>query len=156
MSSRFWVRRLRRRAIGDDRGANLVEFALLSIPFLMITLGLIDFGRAIFAYNALVNGTREAARVAIVRGSHSGSPITAAQVTAVVQNRAVGLNPAGVTVNVTWNGQTCPAPPAGCTPNNDPGNMIRIVSTYTFQPLTTFAINRTITLRSRAEMMIHR
>ena len=136
--------RLRRRAVNDDRGANLVEFALLAIPFLAITLGLVDFGRAIFAYNALVHGTREAARVAMVRGSHSGSPITATQIQTLVQTRAIGLTPSGVTVNVTW------------TPNNDPGSMLRLDSTYTFQPLTTFAISQPITLRSRAEMMIHR
>ena len=142
---------LRRGKLGDDRGANLVEFALLAIPFLAITLGLVDFGRALFAYNALVHGTREAARVAIVRGSHSGSPINQAQILALVQARAVGLTPSGVTVTATWNGNSC-----ACTPNNDPGNMLRITSTYTFQPLTTFAINQPITLRSRAEMMIHR
>jgi Flp pilus assembly protein TadG len=140
----FGIRWLRRRAIGDDRGANLVEFALLSIPFLMITLGLVDFGRAVFAYNALAHATREAARVAMVRGSHSGAPITATQVQTLVQNRAIGLDQSAVTVAVTW------------TPNNDPGSLIRLNSTYVFQPLTTFAIKTPITLRSRAEMMIHR
>ena len=55
MADWFGVRWLRRRAIGDDRGANLVEFALISIPFLMITLGLVDFGRAIFATGSFVN-----------------------------------------------------------------------------------------------------
>jgi Flp pilus assembly protein TadG len=150
MVRRFRIR-WRRRAIGDDRGANLVEFALLAVPFLMITLGLVDFGRAIFAYNALAHATREAARVAMVRGSHSGSPITAAQVTTLVQNRAIGLDQSAVVVSTTWDGNTC-----ACTPYNDPGKVIRIVSTYSFQPLTTFAISTPITLRSRAELMIHR
>ena len=151
MSSRFRVRGLRRRAVGDDRGANLVEFALLAIPFLMITLGLVDFGRAIFAYNALASATREAARVAMVRGSHSGSPITGPQLHTLVQNKAIGLNQSAVNVTVTFDGQT-----QAITPNNDPGKMVKLVATYSFQPLTTLAIKTPITLRSRTELMIHR
>jgi Flp pilus assembly protein TadG len=146
----FRVRWLRRR-LGDDRGANLVEFALISIPFLMITLGLVDFGRAIFAYNALASATREAARVAIVRGSHSGSPITGPQLQTLVQNRAIGLNQAAVNVTVTFDGQA-----SAVTPNNDPGKIVRLEATYSFQPLTTLAIKTPITLRSRTQMMIHR
>ena len=137
------MRRLIRRARRETRGANLVEFALLSIPFLAITLGLVDAGRAIFAYSALAHGTREAARVAIVKGAQGGS-ITEPQLQDLVRQRAIGLTPSGVTVDVTW------------TPDNNPGSKVRLDSTYTFQPLTTFAFKTAIFLRSRAEMVIIR
>jgi Flp pilus assembly protein TadG len=67
-------------------------------------LGIFDFGRAIYAYNAVSNAAREAARVAIVD-----------QKTAVVvaegKRAAIGLDPNAVDV-------TFPAPPCaliGCT-----------------------------------------
>ncbi len=138
------MRRLVRRGKRDTRGANLVEFALLSIPFLAITLGLVDSGRAIFAYSALAHGTREATRVAIVRGAQSGAAITQAQLQDLVRLRAIGLDPAGVTVTVTW------------IPDNNAGSKVRLDSTYTFQPLTTFGFKTPIFLRSRAEMVIIR
>jgi Flp pilus assembly protein TadG len=136
------MRTLGRRAVRDDRGANLVEFALLSIPFLMIVFGVIDFGRVVFAYSALAHGTREAARVATVSGSHSISPITDVQIQDLVRARAVGLTSSGVTVTTTW------------TPNNDPGSRVRLVSTYTFQPVTTVAFGLPISLTSRTEQTI--
>jgi Flp pilus assembly protein TadG len=137
-------RRRGARVARDDRGANLVEFALLSIPFLAVTLGLVDGGRVIFAYSALAHGTREAARKAIVSGAQSTSPATATQLEAYVRQQAIGLTPADVTVTTTW------------LPDNNPGSKVRLDSTYTFQPLTTFAFKTTIPLRSRAEMVFTR
>jgi len=156
MMTRGFVNRLQRpafapsalrrgkRAVRDDRGANLVEFALLSIPFLAITLGLVDAGRAIFAYSALAHGTREATRVAIVRGAQSGAALTEPQLQDLVRQRAIGLTPSGVAVDVIW------------TPDNNAGSKVRLDSTYTFQPITTFGFQTPIFLRSRAEMVIIR
>jgi Flp pilus assembly protein TadG len=138
------IRRLLRRGRRETRGANLVEFALLSIPFLAITLGLVDAGRAIFAYTALAHGTREATRYAIVHGAQSGAPITSTQLQDFVRQRAIGLDPAGVTVVVTW------------IPDNNAGSKVKLDSRYTFQPLTTFAFQTSIFLRSRNEMYIIR
>ena len=44
----------------------MVEMALILLPFLIITVGLFDAGRAIYAYNTVANAARAAARVAIV------------------------------------------------------------------------------------------
>lgn len=55
------------RSVRDDaRGQSLVEMALILLPFLMITIGLFDAGRAIYAYNTVSNAARVAARTAIV------------------------------------------------------------------------------------------
>lgn len=44
----------------------MVEFALAFPILLLVIIGLIDFGRVIFAYNAVSNAARTGARVAIV------------------------------------------------------------------------------------------
>lgn len=55
-----------------ERGYTLVEFALASVVFLLISLGAIDFGRSIFLYSELNNAVRDAAREAKV-GTANGS-----------------------------------------------------------------------------------
>ena len=54
--------RLRRRTAGQS----MVEFALVLPIFLLIVLGLVDLGRAVFSYTSITNAAREAARLAIV------------------------------------------------------------------------------------------
>jgi Flp pilus assembly protein TadG len=50
----------------DRRGQSLVEFGLILPIFLLMVFGIVDFGRAVFAYSTLNNAAREAARVAVV------------------------------------------------------------------------------------------
>jgi len=52
-------------ARGRD-GAAMVEFAIVLPVFLLITWGVIDFGRLFFTSNSLANATREGARYAAV------------------------------------------------------------------------------------------
>src|SRR4051812_46748295 len=56
------------------RGQALVEFALILPVFLIMLMGVIDLGRAIWAQNSLAAAAREGARLAIV---HGGSATTA-------------------------------------------------------------------------------
>lgn len=49
-----------------QRGAALVEFAIIALLFFIILFGIIEFGRAWFTYNTLVEATRRGARVAAV------------------------------------------------------------------------------------------
>ncbi len=49
-----------------SRGQALVEFALVAMLFLTILFAVVDFGRAIYAYNTVSNAARQAARLAIV------------------------------------------------------------------------------------------
>ena len=48
------------------RGQSLVEFGLVLPIFLLLVFGIIDFGRAVFAFSTLNSAAREAARVAVV------------------------------------------------------------------------------------------
>lgn len=88
-------------------GQSLVEVALVLPILLVILLGVFDFGRAVFAFNAVANAAREAARVAIVDQKTSG-------VVAEGKQAALGLDPA--TVDVDFSVADCPEPVLiGCT-----------------------------------------
>ncbi len=63
MSARA-TRALQRRR--GERGLAAVEFALVSTIFFMLLLGAVEFGRLQFYWNATVEGTRAAARTAVV------------------------------------------------------------------------------------------
>ena len=53
------------------RGQALVEFAVIIPLFLALLMGILDFGRVVWATTSLASAAREAARFAIV---HGGSP----------------------------------------------------------------------------------
>jgi Flp pilus assembly protein TadG len=45
--------RMLRTFLGDSRGANAIEFALLAGPFLLLMLGTIEFGRAFWSRHVI-------------------------------------------------------------------------------------------------------
>ena len=69
-----------------SRGQALVEFALILPILLILMLGILDFGRAVAAYNSVSNAARSAVRVAIVDQNPDVVEGTAEQ-------EAVGLDP---------------------------------------------------------------
>lgn len=60
--------------MSGDRGQAIVEFALVLPLFLLILIGMVDVGRAIWANNSVANAAREAARYAIVHGGTKSNP----------------------------------------------------------------------------------
>jgi NADH/NAD ratio-sensing transcriptional regulator Rex len=78
---------LRRRA---SRGQALVEFSLTVMIFLVLLMGIFDFGRAIFMYNGVAQAAREIARVTSV---HPGSPLGASAETLAVVSTQKNLIP---------------------------------------------------------------
>ena len=88
-------------ARGDrgNRGQGLAEFAIALPAFLLILFGLLDVGRAVFAYNGVTNAAREGARLAIVNQdatsieTRAADQATALDVTATVQFREPSPNP---------------------------------------------------------------
>lgn len=75
-----------------SHGQSLVEFALLLPLFMLIILGIFDFGRVIYAYSALHNAAREGARYGAVH------PCDDVGIENMAQNMAAGLGE-GITVN---------------------------------------------------------
>lgn len=86
-----------------SRGQSLVETAFVLPVLLLILLGLFDFGRAIYAYNAVSNSAREGVRLAIVDQNSTA-------ITAEAKRAALGLAAASVDVNFS---QSCAI--IGCT-----------------------------------------
>ena len=58
----------RRRCLKSERGAELIEFALVFPTLLLVMLGIADFGFLFQRYEVITNAAREGARVAILPG----------------------------------------------------------------------------------------
>jgi Flp pilus assembly protein TadG len=117
----------RRRA--GARGQSLVEFALVLPILLLIFMGILDFGRAVFAYNTLSNAAREGARVAIVDQTVTGGIPAGAQ-EAANQATGLGLDPAtDVTVAYT-------EPAGGGCPNRQLGCVATVTAEHQFTAIT--------------------
>lgn len=56
----------RRAARRAHRGTGIVEFAVVAVVFFMLLLGIMDFGRMLYTWNAAAEATRWGARLAVV------------------------------------------------------------------------------------------
>ena len=133
------VIRATRRGRGE-RGSALAEAALSILLLIVIVFGIIDFGRAMYAYHAVSNGAELGTRYALVRGYDSGISVAAAAVDSYVKSGIV-LDPSQVTVTTTWQD------------NQKAGTWVRVQVDYNFQFLLPVS---TITLSSHSQMVIAR
>jgi Flp pilus assembly protein TadG len=72
------MRRIRNlRRLGDSKGANLVEAAIVTPLLLLLTFSIVDFAAMFYCYLALEHGVSQATRYAITgqQMTASGSPI---------------------------------------------------------------------------------
>lgn len=126
------------------RGSNLVETALVTIPFFTLILGIIASGYLVFTYDTIAFAAQQGARWASVRGSTSGMTATAASVQDYVTSRTPGLVPAALEVQTVW------------SPDNKPGSTVTVQVTYTAVPLSTLSLPKTLTLSSSSATTISR
>lgn len=85
-----------------QRGAAAVEFALITVGFLTVFFGIIEFGRVLFMMNTTVEATRLGARIAVVCDKDSSAIVT--KMTGVAgflspSHIQVSYEPAGCDVN---------------------------------------------------------
>lgn len=117
-----------------QRGDSLVELALVLPVLLLILIGILDLGRAVYAYHVVANCAREGARYGV------GVENNPAAIAAVVRSAAVGLDTSQLAVSVTY-------------PTQD---TIRVEVNYNFRlitPLVAQAIGgQSVTLHSAATM----
>lgn len=107
---------LKQNPLPRQRGAAIVEFALLLVPMLILAFGVAEYGRAIYHYNTIAKSVRSAVRVLAQHNPSDasyGSRITQAKCLAVFGNNectgaplAPGLNVSNVKVcdRVAWGG----------------------------------------------------
>lgn len=90
---------LRRR--DRRRGAALIEFALISVIFLTMLLGMLQFGVYLSTTNTLWNGAREGARLAAVQASTLSTADSNAQIADQIAKTIAPLERSKMTVTVT-------------------------------------------------------
>ncbi len=125
----------------DERGVELIEFALISILFFMLSFGIMEFGRAIWIYGTVAHVAKEGARFAIVRGSESPRTATASDVASYVNTRAAGMT--GLIVTTTWD-----------DPTKDRGTVVQVRVDRQFNPALPLVNLGPITLSSTSRMVI--
>ena len=83
------------------RGAALVEFALISVLFLTMLLGMLQFGIYLSATNTLWNGAREGARIAAVLKSSLPTDEADKQIKDQIAATIAPLQAENMTVTIT-------------------------------------------------------
>lgn len=83
-----------KRQYQNRRGVAVVEMALIAPLFLLLTLSIIEFGRALMVQQILTNSSREGSRRAIVEGA------TESEVRSLVQDYLQNASITGATVSV--------------------------------------------------------
>ena len=125
-----------------SRGQGAAEFAMVTIALLTLFFGIMQGASAMSAYNFVIYSARDAARYAMVRGANSPQPVSASDVSNFVLAEAQGINGQAVTVTTTW------------SPNNNPGNTVKVKVAYSFAPLARIASTVTLSLSSTSQMVI--
>jgi Flp pilus assembly protein TadG len=141
-----------RRSRGE-RGASLVEFALVLPVLIILIFGIIDFGFAFNSYIELRSGSREGARLAAVNngcntaasGCATGGPAQKDALVTATRARTTGLaNSSDVKVGFSF-------PDAGA---KNVGNNVEVCLVYPFQSVTGLFNFLNTDLKSKAVMRL--
>jgi Flp pilus assembly protein TadG len=127
----------------NDQGASALEFGLVVLVFYVFVFGVMDFGRALYAYHFVSHASREATRYAIVRGAQSADPATATDISQYVKSITPdGIDPSAVTVSATW------------SPDNSPGSSVRVQVQDNFHFIMPLVRTSPLALTSASQMVI--
>jgi Flp pilus assembly protein TadG len=129
-----------------ERGETLIEFALSLVVFLMILLGLSEFGILVFRYNMLADLAQEGARRGSVCGS-GAAPSLDCSIESYVATRSLGILSSS-DVTVTWS--------AGSAAASIPGDTVTVSVSRPFNPMTRLVPLSPLTITSSAQMIISR
>lgn len=118
-----------------ERGATMLEFALVvTVIFLPLVFGVIEFGRLSYMKTTLTAAAREGVRYAIVHGTASGVTADSTAVANYVKGRTQ-LSP--IIVTPAWR------------PGKAPGDTAEVQVTYSYVPIVRLLPSRTITSKSK-------
>src|SRR5690348_1263578 len=133
------------RLLKSECGSGLVEYAIITILFMTMLLGIADFSRALYAYHFVSSQAREAARYAMVRGcsttsTHCPVAATASDIQTFVKNVPLGIDSSKVTVPTpTW------------TPDHKPGSVVSVEVDYAFNFIFPFVSTNTLNFKSTSQ-----
>ena len=131
----------RRRRAGQ-RGSAAVELAILSPLLFLVTIGAFELGRGMWVKHTLSHVASEGARYAAVRSVTSDDPATKESIAGRVKSEAVGVNPADLVVETTWD------------PSNTVGGTVQVRVLYEFHPVTPLIPFKTLELASTSKTTI--
>jgi Flp pilus assembly protein TadG len=136
---------IRRTGSPGEHGQSLVEFSLILPVFILMLFGILDMGRAIYAYNTVADAARDGVRVAIVNQiqtspdcvqdrpiQNPSTPHWSIKACAAKSAVSLGIQPADVTVSYA-------APPGvalTCSPTVAVGCIASVTVDYTFRAVT--------------------
>ena len=146
------------------RGAAALEVSLVLGVFLMTTMGMFDFGRAVFLQHVLTHAARQGARRAIVHGQLAKSPWGTTQIsdyanssgTDAIVNGAndgiakmlVGCNLSNTLITVNWNLNGS----SGTGASNAVGANVRVTVSSPYTPIMPFLSGGTLTAASTMQI----
>jgi Flp pilus assembly protein TadG len=144
-----------------SKGATIVEFALVFPFFLVLVLGLVDFGLYFLAQHTLQFATREGVRLALVGrtiNDESGNALSReASIIKTIRDKAIlGIDPGALLISIY------PVNPDYSDPTNwqntqdagQPGGYMRVTTRYEFRFVTpvigSFVPNGRIQMQAQA------
>lgn len=137
-----------------ERGSSMVEFAIAALALLLFVFGILEFGRALYAYHTISNAARLGSRWAIVRGASCAAPLdhcqaTSADVQTYTRTQIFALlDPSQLNVTANWPGGN------GCAAgSNARGCPVTVTVSYQFGFILPF-ISATVPLSSTSQMTI--
>ena len=150
-----------RRRAGGESGQALVELALVLPVMILIAMGIVDFGRVFYTYEALVNAAREGARycalyprnyaTAVAAGTTPPSNDPATRITGELAGTVTLASASPIIVNTS--STTCPA-------SGTDGQPVSVTLAAAFSPITPglasifgSPVGNTITMHAQATMM---
>lgn len=107
------------------RGAAMVEMALVLPLFLMLILGIIEFGRAMMVANLVTNAAREGARMAVLDGS-TNTDVTSAVQTFLQSAIGHSVSAGDIAVTITVTAATGNPNPANNVANASSRDLITV------------------------------
>lgn len=111
------------KLLNDGRGNAAVEFGLTSMFYMGLLLGVVECACYVADQQDLLSAVHATGRYAIVHGSSSSSPATAASLETMVGNKLAIVNSGSVTTTASF------------SPNNSPGSTVTITTSYTWTPI---------------------
>jgi Flp pilus assembly protein TadG len=117
----------------DERGQNLLEFAVVVLLLLLLFAGIADLGRAFYTYMAVANAAREGVRYYSRLPCTTDSTQRSELYDAVVNATIAEASANGININPTSGVILEPDPPTqGC---QEAGLPVRVTAVYTFRSM---------------------
>lgn len=130
----------------------MVETAIVLMLALIVVLGVMYFGQALYTYHAVANAARLGARYAIVHGASctvAGCPAQASDIQTYVRSVTPMLDPNQLTVTTSW-------PGTGCSGSQTKGQgcLVKVQASYPFNVQIPLMPASTVNMSSTSQMVI--